>query len=89
MFLALDVLQVALLFYNQFRPYKLQKLNLMEAASLSISCILCIIQGIAHSEQDEKIVGCITSVMIMIVLPVFFMYMMYENLVVCKNSVQD
>lgn len=88
-YLALCVILVASALQSRCSPYKEQKLNRMELASLFISAFLCVFQGITESPEGNGVVKTIMTVGIFMSLSGFMLYMAYEYAMAHKKSFNE
>lgn len=86
---ALFVILIAIALHTWYRPYKEQKLNLMEMVSLVISSIVIIFNGIALTPEGSKHLANAVSVINLVLLVSFVMYMMYEIVMASKNTMHN
>lgn len=87
-YIALVVLLVAFAFHTWFYPYKQRKLNRMEASSLFLSSLVCLLEGVIHSPEGGNMYAKVLSGIILVILVGFVAYMMYEYFKVHIRSLQ-
>lgn len=87
--LALLILVLATTLHTHCKPYKEQKLNRMETASLVISSIMILLEGITRSPEVNHNVDTAVSVAIFMLLAVFVVYMVMELLMAYKKSTHN
>lgn len=84
--IALLVLVFAIALHMQCKPYKEQKLNRIEAGSLVISSIMILLEGITRSPEVSNTFNTTVSVVLILLMIVFLMYMVVELFLAYKRT---
>lgn len=86
---ALFIILVSIALHTWCRPYKERKLNMMEMVSLVISSIVIIFNGMTLTPEGSENFTRVMSLVNMILLTLFVIYMLYEVVMASKNTMQN
>lgn len=89
LYFALVVLLLAVALHNNTLPYKHQKLNRMETASLYVSAFICILQCVMISPEANIKLQTVLSVLIMLLLLIFTLFMALEVLLAIRKPIHE
>lgn len=83
------VLLLAVALQTHCSPYKAQKLNRMETASLFITAFVCILQGVTISPEANSNLETVMSAGILVLLLSFVVYVIVELALSYKKPIYD